>query len=885
MSEITSPRRIFLSDYRPPAFLTERVELDFRLDPEATLVTSRQHLRKNPAADPADRDLVLMGEELELLGLALDGRPLEPGAYSIEGEILRVPGLPDACTLEVVTRIRPAANTQLMGLYLSNGILCTQCEAEGFRRITWYQDRPDVMARFRVRLEAERARFPVLLSNGNPVEAGDLPGGRHYAVWDDPFPKPSYLFALVAGDLAKLEDSFTTRSGRVVTLRIWADAAHIGQCHHAMQSLKKAMRWDEEVYGLEYDLDLFQIVVVADFNFGAMENKALNIFNASAALARRDLATDADFQAVERIIAHEYFHNWTGNRITCRDWFQLTLKEGLTVFRDQQFAADMHDAGVKRIGDVVHLREVQFAEDAGPLAHPIRPDSYAAIDNFYTATVYNKGAEVIRMLHTTVGPERWRKGMDTYIARHDGQAVTCEDFVRAIGDGAGEDLSRFLIWYRQAGTPVVKVSRHWDPAAGALTLELAQEVPPTPGQPHKEPMPIPIRLGLLGRVSGRPLPVRLAGENTPAGTERVLELASAEARWTFVGLDEEPVPSLLRGFSAPVRLEFPLSEEERALLLARDPDPFARFEAAQGLAAEAMLAQIRAAVPVERPGPSSLLRSALERALADESLTPAFRARLAQLPGRSWLAQQLPVITVDPLAAVHRGWREALGAELRPLFWKLHHEQRRGLDPEAIDTATIGRRALANAALAYLVAAFDPEAEARALEQYRTAGNMTDRMAALRALADSPSAERDAVLADFYERYRDEPLVVDKWFALQATIEDEAAVERVTRLLAHPAFTMTNPNRVRALLGSFASSNLVGFHRADGAGYRLVMDQVIALDRINPQVAARLATSFGRWRRYEPARQALMRAELERLAATPGLSKDTADIATRSLGT
>ncbi len=883
MNEVSSPRRVHLADYRPPAFLTERVELDFELDPEATLVRSRQFVRRNPAARPDDRELVLFGEELETLSLTVDGRPLDPAAFAVGAESLRIPGLPEACTVEVVTRIRPAANTKLMGLYLSSGILCTQCEAEGFRRITWYQDRPDVMARFRVRLEADGRRFPVLLSNGNEIDKGELADGRRFAVWEDPFPKPSYLFAIVAGDLACLEDRFVTRSGHPVTLRIWADRAHVDQCRHALDSLVKAMRWDEEVYGLEYDLDLYQIVVVADFNFGAMENKGLNIFNASAALARRDLATDADFQAVERIIAHEYFHNWTGNRITCRDWFQLTLKEGLTVFRDQQFAADMHDRGVKRIGDVVHLREVQFAEDAGPLAHPIRPDSYAEINNFYTATVYNKGAEVVRMLHTTVGPERWRKGMDTYVARHDGQAVTCEDFVKAIGDGAGEDLSRFLVWYRQVGTPILRVHRHWDPERGALTLDLTQEVPPTPGQPAKEPVPIPIRMGLLGRRSGRSLPLQLEGENLPGSAERVLELATRQARWTFVGLEEEPVPSLLRDFSAPVRLEIELEDEERALLLAHDPDPFARFEAAQSLAAAAMLAQIRERRTMAEAMPPPLLLDALGRALGDSTLTPAFRARLAQLPGRSWLAQQLEVVEVDALFAVHEGWRRAIGRELRPLWWRLYGELRPGLDPAAIDTGTIGRRALANTALGYLVAAFDEEAEAAALSQYRAAGNMTDRMAALRALAHSRSCEREAVLEDFYHRFRDEPLVVDKWFALQAGIEDEQAVERVRGLLDHPAFTRTNPNRVRALLGSFATGNLPGFHRADGAGYRLVMDQVIALDPVNPQVAARLATSFGRWRRYEPARRALMRAELERLAATPGLSKDCADIATRSL--
>ncbi|MCX7630592.1 MAG: aminopeptidase N [Geminicoccaceae bacterium] len=881
MSDFASPRRVYLADYRPPAFLTKKVELSFALDPEATIVTSRQWLERNPKAVPEDRDLVLFGDELELLRLAVDGRELAPSEFSVLEGTMRVPGLGEACTLEVVTRIRPAANTKLMGLYQTQGILCTQCEAEGFRRITWYQDRPDVMARFRVRLEADRARYPVLLSNGNPIEAGELEGGRHYVVWDDPFPKPSYLFALVAGDLACLEDRFVTKSGRPVVLKIWADVRHIDQCEHAMASLKKAMKWDEEVYGLEYDLDLYQIVVVSDFNFGAMENKGLNIFNASAALARRDLATDADFQNVERIIAHEYFHNWTGNRITCRDWFQLTLKEGLTVFRDQQFAADMHSAAVKRIGDVVHLREVQFAEDAGPLAHPIRPDSYAEINNFYTATVYNKGAEVIRMLYTTVGPERWRRGMDTYVARHDGEAVTCEDFVAAIGDGAGEDLSRFLIWYRQAGTPLLKVERQWDAQRGALVLDLVQEVPPTPGQPTKEPMPVPIRLGLLGKASGRPLPVRLEGENEPAATERVLELCAARARWVFIGLEEEPVPSLLRDFSAPVRLEIALSSDELALLSACDPDPFCRWDAAQTLATRSLLAAV-AAFGERSCAVDPRLVEAWRATVGDESLDPAFRARYAQLPGRSYLAQQMVEIRVDPLFASLRAWREGLGTALREL-WRELYARHGAIDARAIDNATIGRRALKNTALSYLVAAFDREAEELALEQYRRAGNMTDRMAALRALCDSPSSERDAVLEDFYTLYREEALVVDKWFALQAGIEDERAVERVERLLAHPAFTMSNPNRVRALLGTFAASNLPGFHRADGAGYRLVMDRIVALDRINPQVAARLATAFGRWRRYEPARRELMRAELERLAATPGLSKDCADIASRAL--
>ncbi len=606
MSKATSRDPVHLKDYRPPAYTTRDVHLLFELDPEATIVTSTQRIERNPKADAGAAELVLFGEDQELLDLRLDGTPLPASRYRLEPDRLVLTGLPDSFELTVRSQHSPAANKRLMGLYLSNGIFCTQCEAEGFRRITYFQDRPDVMARFRVRIEADRKACPVLLSNGNPVDKGELANGRHWALWEDPFLKPAYLFALVAGDLACLEDSFTTRSGRTVQLRIYSEAANIDQCHHAMASLKKSMKWDEDAYGLEYDLDLFQIVAVNDFNFGAMENKGLNIFNTSATLAKRETATDADFMSVERIVAHEYFHNWTGDRVTCRDWFQLTLKEGLTVFRDQQFSADMHSAAVKRIGDVMLLRDGQFPEDAGPLAHPIRPDHYIEINNFYTRTVYEKGAEVIRMIHTLIGADAYRRGIDLYFERHDGEAVTCEDFVAAMADASGRDLSQFMRWYAQAGTPEIRVQRHHDPATQRYTLEVSQRTPPTPGQPEKLPLHIPLRLGLLGQ-DGSELPLQLEGENEPKGTDRVLELKEPTQRFTFLGIEEEPVPSLLRDFSAPVKLDAGLSDDDLARLLAHDTDAFVRWDAGQTLALRALLRLIETRGR-PRPAPRHLVR-------------------------------------------------------------------------------------------------------------------------------------------------------------------------------------------------------------------------------------------------------------------------------------
>jgi aminopeptidase N len=874
-----------LADYAPPIYRTIEVALEFALDPETTVVTCTQ--RFECAAD-REGPLALDGEQLELVSIRLDGAILPPDAYTIDDTSLTLHTPPAAFTLEITNRIRPAANTALEGLYVSSGIFCTQCEAEGFRRITWFQDRPDVMTRFRVRIEADRERYPHLLSNGNPVGGGALDGGRHFALWDDPFPKPAYLFALVAGDLALLEDHYTTRSGRKVTLRIFSEHENIGQCRHAMDSLKKSMKWDEERYGLEYDLDLFMIVAVSDFNMGAMENKGLNIFNTSATLAHPETASDADFVQVERIIAHEYFHNWTGNRVTCRDWFQLTLKEGLTVFRDQQFTADMHSAAVKRIGDVTLLREGQFLEDAGPLAHPIRPAEYMEINNFYTRTVYEKGAEVIRMIHTLIGEEAFRRGMDLYFERHDGQAVTCEDFVAAMADASGRDFTQFMRWYNQAGTPVITVEDSFDAEARRYTMTLAQCTPATPGQGEKLPFEIPIAMGLIDRATGAALPLRLAGENEPRGTERVLELAEEHQTFVFEDIEAPPLPSLLRGFSAPVKLDLDLPRQDLAAMLAHDSDLFNRWEAGQRLMLDLMGEHLRhhqaGRALVLDPTLAPALRAVLDAAAED----PAFAARAVTLPSRSLFAQRLATIDVEGVDAVSRFLRQQLGLELRDSWLAIleaageaHLEAPTDGAPT---TQAMARRSLKNIALAYLVWSGLENAPAVAAAQYRQARNMTDQMAALRALSDIQATGYEVLLDDFYKRFKAEPLVVNKWFALQALIEDDGSVERVRRLMRHEAFTLKNPNRVRSLIGMFATGNMVGFHRKDGAGYRLLADTAIELDQRNPQIASRLLLPLGRWRRYDKGRQALMQAELERMLAAPGLSKDSYEVVTKSLG-
>ena len=845
---------IRLAHYRLPDYLVETVELTVTLHPTATRVRSRIAFYRNPArADEGPADLQLDGRQLALISAAIDGAPVPQNALTLDDEGLTVAAahVPQAFVWEAEVEISPETNTALEGLYMSRGMYCTQCEAQGFRKITYWPDRPDVMARFRVRIEGDA---PVLLSNGNLLASGD-----GWAEWEDPWRKPSYLFALVAGDLRAVEDRFVTRSGREVLLQIWVRAGDEPRCAYAMDALKRAMRWDEEAYGREYDLDRFMIVAVDDFNMGAMENKGLNVFNSRYVLASPETATDVDYKGIESVIAHEYFHNWTGNRITCRDWFQLCLKEGLTVFRDQEFSADQRSAGVKRIEDVLRLRATQFREDAGPLAHPVRPTEYIEINNFYTATVYEKGAEVIRMLRRLVGPETYRKALDLYFERHDGQACTIEDWLRVFEDASGRDLSHFARWYAQAGTPRLAARSGW--ADGRFSLTLSQTTPPTPGQPEKAPLVIPVGYGLLG-ADGTAL------------AEGVLELAEAERTFTW-DLAERPVPSLLRGFSAPVILERETSPEERAFLLAHDSDPFTRWEAGRGYA----LAELTKTA--SEPDPAYL--AALVAVADDPGPDPAFRALLLSLPSEDEVMAHVAATGGVPDPLVVWGRRRALEAALAAA---LGHRVRALYETNAVpgpytpDAAAAGRRALRGRALA-LLTALDPEA-ADARAQAAAAGNMTERMTALSLLVSRGKAA--AELASFHAEWRHDRLVTDKWFTVQAAqTPPDVAVETVSALAGHADFDWRNPNRFRSLIGAFASANPAGFHRADGAGYRLVVDWLLRLDPVNPQTTARLASLLGTWRMFDPGRQALMRAELERLAAVPGLSRDTGEIVGRLL--
>ncbi len=876
---VERPEPKLLSDYRPPDYLIDTVFLDFQLGEANTEVEARLSIRRNPDADRRPDGgaipLVLDGGDLTLLAICLNGQRLPEPRYTVDDESLIIHEVPERFTLEIITRIQPEKNTALEGLYVSNHIFCTQCEAEGFRKITYFLDRPDVMARYRTRIEADRAAYPVLLANGNKVDAGERPGGRHYAVWEDPFPKPAYLFALVAGDLSVLEDRFVTKSGRDVALQIYAEPAQIDKCSHAMESLKLSMRWDEERFGLEYDLDQFMIAAISDFNMGAMENKGLNVFNTKYVLARPETATDADYLGIERVIAHEYFHNWTGNRITCRDWFQLSLKEGLTVFRDQEFTADTHSRAVKRIEDVKGLRAHQFIEDSGPLAHPVRPESYVEINNFYTTTIYEKGAEVVRMIHTLIGEEAFQRGMRIYVERHDGQAVTCEDFVACMEAASGRDLSGFRRWYSQAGTPRISVEDDFDEASGRYRLTVRQSTPPTPMQADKAPQHIPLALGLLDR-DGRDLPVTLAGEAEPGPTTRILELAEAETSFTFAGVAEKPVPSWPRGFSAPAIVDDEPCSERLRFLMAHDSDSFVRWDAGQTYATSLMIRGVERELDLG-------LREAFEAILGDDSLDHAFQALALILPAETYVAQQMEVIDVDGIHAARRALRAALGRELSDRWLDLY--RRLGTnEPYRFDGPSMGRRSLRNLALGYLMAADHEEGRALCQAQFEQADNMTDVLAALALLADSDHPARGDALEGFYDRWQAEPLVIDKWFTLQAMPQRADSLDEVRRLKAHHAFKMTNPNRVRSLIGAFAMANLTGFHRQDGEGYRFVADQIMELDRLNPQIAARLLGVFGRWRRYDQNRQALMTAELERILAMPDLSRNSYEVATKSLG-
>jgi aminopeptidase N len=869
-------------DYRPPDFWIERVELVFQLERERTRVRARLVGRRNEAANPGRRPLVLDGEGLELHALRLNGSDLVIGEFEVSDESLIVPEVPERFELETEVELDPRANTRLSGLYLSNNIYCTQCEAHGFRRITYFLDRPDVMARYSVRIEAERARAPILLSNGNRLESGALPGGRHFVRYEDPFKKPSYLFALVAGDLACERATYRTRSGRNVELEIWVEPQNLGKCAHALRSLQKAMQWDEEVFGREYDLDVYQIVAVNDFNMGAMENKGLNVFNAKYVLADEASATDADYEAIEGVIAHEYFHNWTGNRVTCRDWFQLTLKEGLTVFRDQQFSADMGSAAVKRIADVRRLRLAQFPEDAGPMAHPIRPESYVSMDNFYTATVYEKGAEVVRMYHALLGPAGFRRGMDLYFERHDGSAVTCDDFRAAMADANGADLAQFERWYSTAGTPVLEVRGAYDPSGRLYDLTLRQGLG-RPGENEPAPLHVPVRVALLG-PDGRELSLRLQGEyKDQAATTRLLELREREHTFRFVDVPLRPVLSLLRGFSAPVKLRVARSREELAFLMAHDSDPFSRWDAGQELAKQVLLELVGAAARGEALHVAPDLVAAFARVLEDERLDGSFRALALGLPEELALAQELE--PVDP-AAIHAARRFALRAlaaahreRLLATYQALAAPAAGGLEKAALDA-----RRLRNRALAMLVTLEEPETTALAQQQFERARNMTDAEAALAALVGVDGRARELALDAFYRRWRHDPVVLDKWFSLQASAPQPATFERVVALASHPDFTLKNPNRARALLGVFAHANPARFHALDGRPYSFVADQVLAIDALNPQLAARLVSAFNQWRRFIPPLAERMRAELERIGAHPGLSKDTGEIVGRALG-
>jgi aminopeptidase N len=884
------PKMIYLKDYQVPDYLIDETHLTFELFEDHTLVHAQLVMRRNPAAGGGLSDarmppLVLDGQQLELLSVALDDRELSAGDYQLSDSHLTLQPTAASFVIDSSVRIHPESNTALEGLYKSSGMFCTQCEAEGFRKITYYLDRPDVMSKFTTTLSAEQYRYPVLLSNGNPIASGQEEGGRHWATWEDPFMKPAYLFALVAGDLWCVEDSFTTMSNRDVALRIYVEPENIDKCQHAMDSLKKSMKWDEEVYGREYDLDIFMVVAVNDFNMGAMENKGLNIFNSSCVLAKAETATDAAHQRVEAVVAHEYFHNWSGNRVTCRDWFQLSLKEGFTVFRDAEFSADMHSRTVKRIEDVAYLRTHQFAEDAGPMAHPVRPDAFMEISNFYTLTVYEKGSEVVRMIRTLVGAKGFRKGSDLYFARHDGQAVTCDDFILAMEEANGIDLTQFKRWYSQAGTPRLDVSESYDAAANCYRLHFRQSCPATPGQAEKLPFVIPVELALLD-AQGRELPLQLVGEEVAVGTSRVLQVTEAEQAFTFVNLAEQPLPSLLRGFSAPVKLSFPYSRDQLMFLMQHDSDGFNRWEAGQQLSVQVLQELIGQHQRGEALMMDQRLVEACRTLLADESLDQAMVAEMLSLPGEAYLTEISTVADVEAIHAAREFARQQLSAALFDLFWQRYQRNRDVSRSSAYvaEAEHFARRSLQNIALSYLMLSAKAEVLAACLEQFEHADNMTERLAALAVLINSPfESEKAVALASFAEHFKDNALVMDQWFSVQAACALPGALQRVEQLMQHPAFTLKNPNKVRALIGAFAGQNLLGFHQADGSGYRFLADQVITLNALNPQIASRLLAPLTRWAKYGSERQAQMKAQLQRILDSGELSSDVYEVLSKSL--
>ncbi len=865
-AQTATPKTKYLADYKIPDFTIETADLNFDLHDDVTRVTSKLHVKRQ---GKKNAPLILDGTDMTLISVSVNGNDVN---HSTDEETLTIENVPDEFDLNIVNDIDPASNTALEGLYMSNGMFCTQCEAQGFRRITYFIDRPDIMAKYNVRIEADKEKYPVLLSNGNEIERGELENDRHFVIWNDPFPKPSYLFALVGGKLEYLEDHFVTKNGVDVTLRIFVEKHDLDKCPHAMKSLKAAMKWDEEVYGLEYDLNIFNIVAVSHFNMGAMENKSLNVFNTKCILAKAETATDNDFSFIETVVAHEYFHNWTGNRVTCRDWFQLSLKEGLTVFRDHEFSADMGSRAVTRIDDVRTLRQHQFAEDSGPMAHPVRPESYIEINNFYTMTVYEKGSEVIRMMNRILGPEKYRKSMDLYFERHDGQAVTCEDFVRAMEDGSGVDLGQFRLWYSQAGTPEVTAESHYDKNAETFEITFTQNIPVTPGQLDKKPMHIPIELGLL---DGK------GNEMLPGGTT-LLDLKQWKQSFRFDNISERPVPSILRGFSAPVKLKADLTRDDQLFLVAHDSDSFNRWEAAQEIATDIILSLVDDLNAGRELHLDDQFIGALRHVLNSENLDKAFIAEMLSLPSEGFLGQQRTPIDVDGIHAARKLMVKGLATALKDELIDQYNRCKTN-EPYEFSSEAVGRRRLKNMILGYLMELNEPGITKLCEEQFHTASNMTDEIAAFTFLVDSDAPCREDVISSFYNKWHEDELVLDKWFSAQAMSTRSDVIDRMIALSNHPDFDIKTPNRVRSLISVFSGLNQVSFHDKSGRGYQFLAQNIKALDPINPQVAAGLSKQLTRWKSFDEDRQKLMVETLEDILRQDGLSKHVYEIASKSL--
>lgn len=878
------PKTIYLNDYEVPEYLIDHTDLHFSLNEDGTIVKAKLSIRKNPESTASSEQLILAGQELDLELVKINGIALTSNEYHVSDEELTLTNVPNEFTVETVVKILPQNNTSLEGLYKSKTMFCTQCEAQGFRKITYYLDRPDVMSLFTTTIVADREKYPVLLSNGNNLDSGINEDGSHWSKWDDPFRKPSYLFALVAGSLSNVEDQFVTQSGNNVCLRIFVEEKDIDKCDHAMQSLKKAMLWDEQVYGREYDLDIFNIVAVDDFNMGAMENKSLNIFNTSCVLAKPETTTDAGYQRVEGVVAHEYFHNWSGNRVTCRDWFQLSLKEGFTVYRDAEFSSDMGSRTVKRVEDVSFLKTVQFSEDGGPMAHPIRPDSFIEISNFYTVTIYEKGAEIVRMIAHLVGKENFRKGSDLYFDRHDGQAVTCEDFVVAMEDSSGLDLGQFRQWYSQAGTPVLVVTGDYDRELHTYTLTVKQSCPPTPGQKLKKPFHIPISMALLGSEGALELK-ETSDVGSKADCEKVLNVTKPSQQFVFHDIREEPIPSLLRGFSAPVKVLFEYSRDQLMHIISHDTDGFCRWDAAQQLGVVVLKDMILALHSEEPMVVDTRLISAYKSILRDTTVDKAMVAILLHLPTEAYMAEISSPVDVHAIHAARTEARIQIAKELYSLFWDTY-ESCTSTEPYLPTTTQIAQRSLKNTALEYLMLLGNNKVLSLCMEQFNNAANMTDVLQAFVSIQNSEHVkEKELSVKDFYRRWETEPLVINQWFMVQATSPAAETLGNVKKLLSHAAFDITNPNKVRALIGAFSSQNAIGFHQKDGSGYQFLADQILILDGLNPQVAARMLGPLTKWKKYSEAARKLMKSELERIKQSDSLSKDVFEIVSKSIDT